>query len=83
LVDGEEGEEINELDPEIHCFGETSSFPHLSQSAYEESLMENQLNELRKGDKASSSPNKYNLRPKKKFGTPDVLEKPTNLGCQI
>jgi hypothetical protein len=37
LVDDEErGEE--ELDPEIHCFGDNSSFPHLNQSAYEESL---------------------------------------------
>jgi hypothetical protein len=31
----EEGEEIDELDPEIHCIEDTSPFPHLTQSAYE------------------------------------------------
>jgi hypothetical protein len=67
LVTDEEGEE-EEVDPEIHCLGDTSSFPHLTQSAYEESLMDNQLNELSKGEKTSSSPNKYNLRSKKKEG---------------
>jgi hypothetical protein len=45
LVTDEEGEE-EELDPEIHCLGDTSSFPHLTQAAYEESLMDSQLNEL-------------------------------------
>jgi hypothetical protein len=30
--------------------------------------MENQLNELSKGDKANNSPNRYNLRSKKKEG---------------
>jgi hypothetical protein len=55
LVVDEEGEE-EELDPEIHCLGDTSPFPHLTQSAYEESLMDNQINELSKGEKANSSP---------------------------
>jgi hypothetical protein len=77
LVAGEEGEEIDELDPEIHCFGDTSPFPHLTRSAYEESLMDSQLNELSKGDKASSNQNRYNLRSKKKVGMPDVPEQPT------
>jgi hypothetical protein len=52
MAEGEEGE-TDELDPEIHCIGKTTPFPHLTQSSYEESLMDNQLNELSKGDKAS------------------------------
>jgi hypothetical protein len=36
--------------------------------------MDSQLNELSKGDKASSSQNKYNLRSKKKTIAPDVPE---------
>jgi hypothetical protein len=50
LVADEEREE-EELDPEIHCLGDTSPFPHLTQSAYEESLLDNQINELSKGEK--------------------------------
>jgi hypothetical protein len=76
LVTDEEGEE-EEVDPEIHCLGDTSSFPHLTQSAYEESLMDNQLNELSKGEKTNSSPNKYNLRSKKKEGKSDIPDQPT------
>ena len=34
LVADEEREE-EELDPEIHCIGDTSPFPHLTQSSYE------------------------------------------------
>ena len=48
LVADEEGED-EETDPEIHCLGDTSSYPHLTQSAYEECLMDRQLNDLRKG----------------------------------
>jgi ribonuclease HI len=76
LVADNDGEE-EDLDPEIHCLGDTSSFPHLTQSTYEESLMDNQLNELSKGDKASNNPNRYNLRSKKKEGKPDVPDRPT------
>jgi hypothetical protein len=66
LVTDEEREE-EELDPEIHCIEDTSPFPHLTQSAYEESLMNSQINELSKGEKSHhSSSNKYNLRSKKK-----------------
>jgi hypothetical protein len=78
----EEGEE-EELDPEIHCLGDTSPFPHLTQSAYEESLLDSQINELRKGEKANSSPNKYNRGSKKKevksniHDHPSIVEKPT------
>jgi hypothetical protein len=83
VADEEEGE-TDGLDPEIHCFGETPPFPHLTESTYEESLMDSQLNELSKGDKASSSQSRYNLRSKKKIGAPDVpeqftrTEKPAN-----
>jgi hypothetical protein len=54
LVDDEEGEE-EELDPEIHCIEDTSPFPHLTQSAYEESLMNSQINELSKGKNPKTS----------------------------
>jgi hypothetical protein len=43
LVDDEEGED-EETDPKIHFLGDTSSSPHLTQSAYEKSLMDNQIN---------------------------------------
>jgi hypothetical protein len=39
LIIDEEGEE-EEVDPEIHCLGDISSSPHLTHSAYEESLMD-------------------------------------------
>jgi hypothetical protein len=78
LVVDEEGEE-EELDPEIHCLGDTSPFPHLTQSAYEESLMDNQINELSKGEKTNSSPNKYNLRSKKKEGKSDIPDQPSRV----
>jgi hypothetical protein len=75
LVTDEEGEE-EELDPEIHCLGDTSSFPHLTQAAYEESLMDSQLNELSKGERTENNPNRYNLRSKKKEGNPDIPDQP-------
>ena len=39
VVDEEEGE-TNGLDLEIHFLGDTPPFPHLTQSTYEESLMD-------------------------------------------
>jgi hypothetical protein len=39
--------------------------------------MDIQLNELRKGDKARSNPNRYNLRSKSKEGNPGVPDQPT------
>jgi hypothetical protein len=78
VAEGEEGE-TDELDPEIHCFGDTPPFPHLTQSAYEESLMDSQMNELSKGDKASGSPGRYDLRSKKKTKAPDVPEQSTRI----
>jgi hypothetical protein len=65
LVTDDEGED-EDLDLEIHCLGDTSSFPHLTQSTYKESLTDNQHNELSKGYKANNIPNRYNLRSKKK-----------------
>jgi hypothetical protein len=76
LVTDEEGEE-EDVDPEIHCLGDTSSFPHLTQSAYEESLMDSQLNELSKGEKTNNNPNRYSLRSKKKEGKLDISDQPT------
>ena len=43
LVTHEEGEEIDEFDLEIHCVEEAPPFPHLTQSAYEKSLMNVQI----------------------------------------
>jgi hypothetical protein len=83
VAEGEEGE-TKELDLEIHCFGDTPPFPHLTQSAYEESLMDSQLNELSKGDKTSGRQGRYDLRSQKKTIAPEVperstrTEKPTN-----
>jgi hypothetical protein len=53
----DKGEE-EDVDPEIHCLGDISSSPHLTQSAYEESLMANQLNDLGKGERTSGNSNK-------------------------
>jgi hypothetical protein len=49
----DEGEEEG-ADLEIHYLGDTSSSPHLTQSAYEESLMDSQLNEMSKGERTNS-----------------------------
>jgi hypothetical protein len=76
VVDEEEDEET---DPTIHCLGDTSSSPHLTQSAYEESLMDNQLNELSKGEKTNENANKYNLRSKKKEGKSNTSDQPTQI----
>jgi hypothetical protein len=64
LVADEEEEEV-EVDPEIHCLGDTSPSPHLTQSSYEKYLMDIQINELSKGEKAKENPGRYNLRSKK------------------
>jgi hypothetical protein len=41
--------------------GDTSTSPHLTQSAYEESLMNNQLNELSKGEKTKEKSKQVQL----------------------
>jgi hypothetical protein len=41
--------------------------------------MDKQLNKMRKGDKASDKPNRYNLKSKKKGANPDVLDRPTRV----
>jgi hypothetical protein len=76
----DEGEEEEELDPGIHCLGDNSPFPHLTQYSYEESLMDSQINELSKWEKANSSPNKYNLRSKKKERKYDVPDQSSRGG---
>jgi hypothetical protein len=75
LIVDEEGEE-EEIDPEIHYLGDTSSSPHLNQFAYEKSLVDNQINEISKGEN-KKSPNRYNLRSKKKEENTDTSYKPT------
>jgi hypothetical protein len=76
LVSHEEGEEVDEIDPEIHYIEDTSSFPHLTQSAYEESLINTQINELSRGKKTSNTPKRYNLRSKRKEGNFDSQDQP-------
>jgi hypothetical protein len=54
----------------------------LTQSIYEESLENNQVNELGKGENANNTPNIYNLRSNKKVGNfgrhdqPLIAERP-------
>jgi len=72
LVVDEEGED-EEIDPEIHFLGDTSSSPHLSQYAYEESLMDSHLNEFIKGGKNGNT-SKYNLRSTNKYGKNDTSD---------
>jgi ribonuclease HI len=76
VVEEQEGE-VDEPKPKIHSVEVTPPFPHLTQSAYEESLMNSQLNELSKGDKASGGRGRYNLRSDKRAATPDVPEPST------
>jgi hypothetical protein len=68
--------ETDKPEPNIHSVEVTPPFPHLTQSAYEESLMNSQLNELSKGDKASGGRGRYNLRSDKRAATPDVPSRP-------
>jgi hypothetical protein len=83
LVDHEEREEIDEFGPEIHCIEDTPPFPHLTQSAYEESLMSAQIHELGKEQRAGHTSNRYNLKSRRKegdFDSPDqplIAERPT------
>jgi hypothetical protein len=41
--------------------------------------MDSQLNEMSKGEKTNISPNKYNLRSKKKEGKSDIADQPTKV----
>jgi hypothetical protein len=76
LVNDEDREE-EELDPEIHCIEDTSPLPHLTQFAYEESLINSQINELSKREKSKdNNPNRYNLKSKKKEGKSDISDQP-------
>ena len=73
----DEGGEEEDLDIEIDCLEDTSPSPHLTQSSYDESLMEIQLNEMIKGNKANDIPNRYNLRSKKKYGKSYIPNHPS------
>jgi hypothetical protein len=75
LVVDEEEEEV-EADPEIHCLGDTSPSPHLTQSSYEKSLMDIQINELSKGEKEKENASRYNLRSKKNEEKNDAPNQP-------
>ena len=83
LVDHEERDEIDEFGPEIHCIEETPPFPHLTQSAYEKSLMNIQIHELGKGERVGHTSNRYNIRSRRKEGDfnnsdlPLITDKPT------
>jgi hypothetical protein len=77
FVNDEEEGETEEPEPKIHCLEVTPPFPHLTQSTYKESLMDGQLNELSKGDKASGGRGKYNLRFDKRIAVHDVPEQST------
>jgi uncharacterized small protein (DUF1192 family) len=77
FVADEEVREPDEPEPKIHSVEVTPPFPHLTKSAYEESLMNGQLNELSKGDKAGGGRGRYHLRSDKKVAAPDVPESST------
>jgi hypothetical protein len=64
LVDDEEEEEV-EVEPDIHYLGDASPSPCLTQSSYEKSIMDIQINELSKGEKEKENASRYNLRSKK------------------
>jgi len=75
LVDDEEGNN-EEVEQEIHYLGYIVVSPHLIQTAYEDSLICNHLNELSKGEKVNEAPKKYNLRSKQKEGKPSTYTQP-------
>jgi len=77
FVADEEERGTDEPEPKIHSIEVTPPFPHLTKSAYEESLMDSQLNELSKGDKAGGGRGRYNLRSDKKAAAYDVPESST------
>jgi ribonuclease HI/uncharacterized small protein (DUF1192 family) len=77
FVTDEEEAETDEPEQKIHSLEVTSPFPHLTKSAYEESLMNGQLHELNKADKAGNSRGRYNLRSDKRAAAPDVPESST------
>jgi hypothetical protein len=77
FVADEEEAEIDEPEPKIHSVEVTPPFPHLTQSVYEESLMNSQLNELRKGDKDGGGRGRYNLRSDKRAAAPNIPETST------
>jgi hypothetical protein len=61
----EEGRKPDQPELELHSVEIAPPFPHLTKSAYEESLLDIQLNELSQGDKAGGGRGRYNLRSDK------------------
>jgi hypothetical protein len=45
--------------------------------------MDDQINELSRGEKANSSPNKYNLMSKKKEGNYDIPDQPSKVESHV
>jgi hypothetical protein len=78
LLADEEGED-EEDDPKIHFLGDTPPSPHLTQSTYGKSLMDNQINELSKGEKEKENPSRYDLRSKKKGEKTNASDQPTKI----
>jgi len=76
LVADEVEVEAEDPEPKIHSVEVAPPFPHLTKSAYEESLMDSQLNELSKGDKAGGGRGRHNLRSDKR-AAPEVPESST------
>ena len=70
MVFDEEEEEV-EVDPEIHCLGDTSPSPHLTQSSYEQSLMDIQIIELSKGEKEKENTNLRSKKNEEKTNAPN------------
>jgi uncharacterized small protein (DUF1192 family) len=77
FVADEEEAETGEPEPKIHSLEVIPPFPHLTKSAYEESLMNGQLHELSREGKDGSGRGRYNLRSGKKAAAPDVPESST------
>jgi hypothetical protein len=73
----EEEADTGDTEPKIHSLEVIPPFPHLTKSAYEESLMNGQLHELSREGKDGSGRGRYNLRSGKKVEAPDVLESST------
>jgi hypothetical protein len=78
LLDDKEGE-YEEDDHEIPCLGDTPPSPHLTQSTYGKSLMDNKINELSKGEKEKENPSRYDMRSKKKGENTNASDQPIKI----
>ena len=62
--------------PSPNCYNVSPPSLPLTQSAYEESLINFQIHELGQGEKAGHTSNRYNLRSRKKEGDFDSQDQP-------